>query len=142
MDEQLMVIQFRSLMNVRREYCSGHPLSADIRMNDGDASINCRFSTWKRSRNRLERANDASEKVASPINEGSLRPGARCSPRVVLFVVAKERCQQAGALSDVLPGLRSAKGASPSSEFMRWMYWLDWQAILMYILGLVELEAR
>jgi hypothetical protein len=98
-----MVIQFRSLMIVRREYFSGHPFSAGIRIDNGDASINCQFSTWKSPSNRIRRATVASEKVASPINEGSLRPGARCSPRVVLFVVAKERCQQTGALSDVLP---------------------------------------
>jgi hypothetical protein len=72
-------------------------------MIDGDASINLSVQHLEFTSNRLQRATDASEKVASPVNEASLRPGARCSPRVVLFVVAKERCQQAGALSDVLP---------------------------------------
>lgn len=103
MDEQLMVIQLRSLMIVRREYFSGHPFSAGLRVISGNIRINLSVRYLEFTSNRLQRATVASEKVASPINEGSLRPGARCSPRVVLFVVAKERCQQAGALSDVLP---------------------------------------
>jgi hypothetical protein len=76
-------------------------------MDSGNIRINLSVQHLEFTSNRLQRVNDASEKVASPVNEASLRPGARCSPRVVWFVVAgdphKERCQRAGALSDVLP---------------------------------------
>lgn len=90
-------------------------------MDSGNIRINLSVQHLEFTSNRLQWANDASEKVASPINEASLRPRARCSARVVLFVVAgdhKRKMSASGSAFGCFTCLRSAKGASPTSEFM------------------------
>jgi hypothetical protein len=88
-------------------------------MIDGDASINLSVQHLEFTSNRLQRATDASEKVASPVNEASLRPGACSLLAEGCFVCCRQRKMSAsGSAFGCFTCLRSAKGAGPSSEFM------------------------